>query len=262
MAATVAIPVEVAEVLSRGRCENDIYFLPSEQLDRKLYERVNKVLTALGAQWDRKVKGHVGAVDLQDRLAGALDAGIAVNEAVSRGFFPTPRSIAEQVLAAAEIDRRHRVLEPSAGEGDLLPPLGLEFRTLTLVEIDLRCARTLRYRFPDATFPGATVVNADFLTWEPPHDFDRIIMNPPFGKSVEVQHLMQARAWLAPGGRLVAIMPSGFAWRQRPAFDVQAREAVLADGGSITPLPPKAFAAVGTNVATVLVVWPAPGGAS
>lgn len=252
MPSRVSITPEVADILARGRCDHDTYFLPEGQLDRRLYEQVDRVLRALGARWDRRARAHVGVAGLHEALAQALETLEAVDQVIARGFFPTPRAVADRVWTAAQVEPQHRVLEPSAGDGDLLAPLDLDVLTLTLVECAEVCVPTLRRRFP-----GATVDCADFLTWRAPHVFDRIVMNPPFGKGIEIEHLLKARAVLAPGGRVVAIMPASFEWAQRPVRTVRAREALLTAGGTIESLPARSFAASGTLVSTVLAVWPA-----
>jgi hypothetical protein len=44
---------EVLDVLRAMTCEGDLAVLNSGQLERKLYEKVNKVLAALGGKWNR-----------------------------------------------------------------------------------------------------------------------------------------------------------------------------------------------------------------
>ena len=44
----------------------------------------------------------------------------------------------------------------------------------------------------------------DFLAWQ--GSYDRVILNPPFEKLSDVQHIQHAYSLLVPGGRLVGIM--------------------------------------------------------
>ena len=66
-------------------------------------------------------------------------------------------------------------------------------------------------------------------------------MNPPFANADDVKHILHARRFLAPGGRLVAICAAGP--RQHDALQG------LADSWEY--LPPGTFE--GTNVRTVLL---------
>lgn len=79
-------------------------------------------------------------------------------------------------------------------------------------------------------------------------------MNPPFDKKrSDIHHVVHALKFLKPGGRLVAIMPSGVAFRD----DVLTRDfrgIVEQRGGSIENLPDASFKQSGTTVNTVLVV--------
>ena len=59
---------ETISVLKRGKIENNVYFLPNKQLERSLYEKVNKVLIALGAKWNRSLKGHTFEYDIAEEL--------------------------------------------------------------------------------------------------------------------------------------------------------------------------------------------------
>ena len=55
-----------------------------------------------------------------------------------------------------------------------------------------------------------TVERADFLAWSAANlgrTFDRVVMNPPFDQGRWRAHLEAAAGMLAPGGRLVAVLP-------------------------------------------------------
>lgn len=127
-----------------------------------------------------------------------------VPDVVSHQFYPTPRRLAVMAAELAQIGEADSVLEPSAGQGDLaaaLPPA----RTVCVELSSLHCA-VLKAR-------GLQTVQADFLewseeTWARNGRFDRIVMNPPFSEGRAQAHLDAAARLLAPGGRLVAILPA------------------------------------------------------
>lgn len=127
-------------------------------------------------------------------------------------YYPTPEKLAQLVVDAAEIAPDHLVLEPSAGQGHLAAFLPKD-RT-TCVEIaPLHCA-ILEAR-------GHKTIQADFLAWAnaaQPGSFDRIVMNPPFSEGRAELHTQAAAPLLAPGGRLVAILPASARGRLRLAW--------------------------------------------
>ena len=119
----------------------------------------------------------------------------------SHQFYPTPASVAAMVIAAADIQPGQRCLEPSAGLGGLadLMPHG----DTLCVEVSPLHAKVLETK-------GHTVVCGDFLE-QPVQQFERICMNPPFSAGRWQAHLGHAAKMLAPGGRLVAVLPASAA---------------------------------------------------
>lgn len=122
----------------------------------------------------------------------------------SHQFYPTPAGLAQRAVELAEIGPDHRCLEPSAGTGalaDLMP----KDRTLC-VEFSGLHRKVLEAK-------GHKVVCGDFLPWAAARAregmrFDRVVMNPPFSEGRWALHLEHAAQLLAPGGRLVAILPA------------------------------------------------------
>ena len=122
----------------------------------------------------------------------------AVPDEKSHQFYPTPAKLAERAVELAEIGDEHSCLEPSAGTGglaDFLP----KGRTT--------CVEVAELRVSVLKAKGHSAVCADFMTWKA-GQFDRIVMNPPFDLGRWKAHLEAAASLVAPGGRLVAILPS------------------------------------------------------
>jgi len=59
---------KVLAILSGATINGNNIILNCEQLERKLYLDVNKVLGAMGGKWDRKVGGHIYADNPSDKL--------------------------------------------------------------------------------------------------------------------------------------------------------------------------------------------------
>jgi len=81
---------------------------------------------------------------------------------------------------------------------------------------------------------------------------DAVVANPPFGRQADIDHVRHALEFVRPGGRLVAVMSGGTAFRENRKA-VGFRELVELHRGTIEDLPENTFAAAGTNVRTVLV---------
>lgn len=206
VAASRNIGQDVLSVLSGCSVEGDLVVLPPEKLERKLYERVNDVLAALGGKWNRKRRGHVFADDPSGRIDDAILTG-TYERPSDHGFFPTPRKIVARLLELAEIESGHRLLEPSAGVGNIADELA-KYAGTTLECVDFLPENAAKLRAK-----AHAVHEGDFLAWQG-GPFDRIVMNPPFAKQADIAHVVHAYDMLAPGGRLVSVMAAGVTFRQ------------------------------------------------
>jgi predicted RNA methylase len=219
------------------------------QLDRKLYEAVNKVLECCGGKWNRSAKAHLFDCPADEALAQVLATGEAIDAKRELNQFYTPLALVDRVMAAAGIEPGMRVLEPSAGPGRLASAALLAGAVVDCVELDPKNVQLLCSTAYNAVHEGDFLAWADTVTTT---QYDRIIMNPPFAKQADIDHVFRASMLLAPGGRLVAIMSAGVMFRQN-RLTVDFRDFVGSVGGSIVPLPDDAFKESGTLVRTVLV---------
>lgn len=185
--------------------------------------------------------------ETMEQMQAVLTGGLpAVQVVHTPDFFPTPPELATQVVEMANVEDGHRVLEPSAGSGNLIVAVADLAGPIVAVETNPTLAEQLRRRWNDGS---VTVHCADFLTCNGDlGKFDRIIMNPPFTNAADIRHIQHARTFLKPGGRLVAICANGP--RQRAAFEKEAEEFI--------DLPADSFKASGTSVNTAIVVFTAP----
>lgn len=150
------------------------------------------------------------------------------------GFFPTPSELAGEVVSRADIQPGHAVLEPSAGKGDLAELVESAGGSVHCVEIRGELCELLRSKFPH-------VHQGDFLEWEPGRQFDRVVMNPPFENGQSLDHVRRAYDLLAPGGRLVAIVPGSVMYRDDRKHS-EFRQWLLGLGAVIEPVEGKPFA--------------------
>jgi predicted RNA methylase len=243
------ISEDVLGVVLRCKAEGDKLFLPDEQLDRDLYLRVNKVLSAEGGKWNRRAKAHVFPRPAEDILA-RLRAGAYEDPKKDLGFYETPPGLASRIVTLAGIEPGMQVLEPSAGRGALVRPMIEAGGTVTAVEISEDLVAELAALRPR---PGS-VIHADFLAYDfGIFAFDRVVMNPPFAHSADVEHVTKAFALLRPGGRLVSIMSAAVEFREDKVHKLFRK--LLGETGSIVArLPSGTFKESGTDVSTVIVV--------
>jgi len=123
-------------------------------------------------------------------------------------LFPTPPDLAERMVNFAEINPGDRVLEPSAGTGNIIDTiLGLNVDCwIEIVEKNLSLVDVLASKY------HKPVICGDFLEktlFELGGKFDKIIMNPPFENGSDILHIKHALTFLKPGGRLVALCANG-----------------------------------------------------
>jgi len=105
-------------------------------------------------------------------------------------FYPTPRGLASRMVWKLKTSP-HRILEPSAGKGDLVTALKDRFDSrghgnaleLAVIESDPTLQATLRGQ-------KLRLIDSDFLAYSGQDKFDAIVMNPPF--SAGDKHLLKA----------------------------------------------------------------------
>jgi GNAT superfamily N-acetyltransferase/SAM-dependent methyltransferase len=150
------------------------------------------------------------------------------------GFFPTPRAVIDEMVGIAGIEPGMKVLEPSAGKGDIAEAMQEAGAEVDAIELSNRLRDIL-------TAKGVNVIDNDFTSVEPEPKYDAVVMNPPFENGQDMEHIRHAYKFLKPGGKLVAIMSAGPFYRQ----DKQAtafREWLDSVGGSHEAMPEGSFA--------------------
>jgi hypothetical protein len=239
----------VLAILGSANIDGKVLRLTCGQVDRKLYVEVDDVLRNLGGKWNRKLGGHEFADDPRDALDDVLLTG-SYARLDRLGYFPTPPELADQLVKHADIDPTMTVLEPSAGQGALceaLVRLGIPTGHIWTCEALEQNRRVLEQKRYTCTPPH------DFLSW-PVSDavqFDRCVMNPPFARQQDIDHVLHAWRFLKPGGVLASIMAAGVTFRgDRKATEFRA---FVEQNGWIRPNPPGSFRASGTDVGTVIV---------
>ena len=174
-----------------------------------------------------------------------LRAGVQI-VAVPQLFVTAP-DLAARMVAAAEIERIHRVLEPSAGTGALMMAIGdgRDLAGAEAVELNQQLANALHTRFPYWTVNACSFLDC---TVDSLGTFDRILMNPPFERGSDIDHIEHAATLLRSGGRIVAICAHGPVQRRRLMPLCARNDGVWED------LPAGSFKHAGTMVNTAMLI--------
>lgn len=252
------IAEDISKILAACRIEDNAtfytLFLPPEQLDRKTYEAVNKCLVSLGGKWNRKAKGHVFDYDPTDALDEALLTGEIIDAKKVFQFFPTPREVAEQMCDMAALAPSSDVLEPSCGKGDLMDAIyGRGIQNLIGIELNRDMDKYLKDK------PYTTMTGIDFLEFvedvqdgKVRNQWTHIIMNPPFSKQQDIDHIWAAWSILKPGGTLVSLCsPSPFFRTDKAS--VAFRNWIETVSADVVDVPEGAFKSSGTMIRTKII---------
>lgn len=186
-------------------------------LDRKLYDRVNLALQAVGGTRNRYQRAHIFPF-AADAIAGLLATGEVITD-VDRGYFPTPNPLVEQLLDLAELEAGCEVLEPSAGRGAIAKAAAARGAVVDCIELDTARAEHIR-----AGGYAREVTAAYFFSVKVQRRYQRVIMNPPFADRQGIRHVQRALRFVQPGGLVVAVMYGSLPYRSdRKARDFRSR---------------------------------------
>src|SRR5688572_21845187 len=116
-------------------------------------------------------------------------------------YAETPDQVADRMVALAEIDGTHSVLEPSAGRGALIRAIrrAKVGRAITACEANANNAKFLDEKL------CMPVAYRDCMLLPKDKMFDRVVMNPP-GRGKDFNHVRNAYDHLRRGGILVALV--------------------------------------------------------
>lgn len=234
--------------------------------DPKVYRQVDRALTRIagGGRWDRKAGAHVFPRDPRPELEQLTGSRVIPPPSPTRdkeqSYWPTPTPLAQLLVKGLDIPEGGTVLEPSAGDGQLVRALRYAYPFVSIDAVEPDDGRRIALRMVGDA--GLHVWHGTFedyaVAWRAGDSvpFDAVVMNPPFTlpgrRYAWAEHLALAWELLAPGGQLRAIVPASLEYgRQRPIAAVRAL--IEQAGGRWRKAPESAFQASGTNVHTLIV---------
>jgi protein-L-isoaspartate O-methyltransferase len=191
---------------------------------------------AKGEQLDIKPKIDLELAELRRKQKGFKD------------FFFTNDQLAARMAKMAMLDPGDKVLEPSAGDGAIARAI---LREEPKVNLDVaEMAYTMEKYL---TKQGFNVVANDFLNYSTDNKYDAIIMNPPFSKRQDAQHVVKAYKHLKPGGRLIALVGAG-TWAASDKKAQQLKD-LFSEAGRYNQILEDEFKDAGTGVRVVLLAF-------
>lgn len=144
-------------------------------------------------------------------------------------FYPTPEPLARKAWGLFRQPMTiTRLLEPSAGRGDLLLP-GMVQSThwrpvpMDVIEIDIRHHPMLKER-------GFNVIGTDFLQSQSLAQYSHIIMNPPF--SAGARHVLHAYDHMLQG-EIVAILNAETIRNTEPSWSRRMLAYIISECGEV-----------------------------
>lgn len=223
---------------------------PSSLLTDAEYDRVKPLIEKMGGHWREKVKGFIFYTD-----ASHMKNHTQRKEELQ--FFPTPKKVVDRMLELSgivdvPIGSKPRVLEPSAGTGNIIDAIRYKHPSLYIVEPDEENVNTLvnkgYWMVEQTTFEYFHRKQHKKLK----NYMDYVLMNPPFSESRDVLHTMLAYDFLKPGGTLVAILSENALYYENE-HSKKFREWLKDKDAYIEEVPFGAFKESGTTVDTVMI---------
>lgn len=233
------IAKEIIDLLAKCEVEGKTLKI-TEQLDRKTYGQLNKVLTAIGGKWNAKQKVHLFQEDVSEMIENIINTGEYSFIKKDFQFFPTPVELARKIIKLAEITPDDICLEPSAGMGNIAQFMP----NCDVIELHEENRKTLIDK-------GFNLVHDDFLTFIPEKKYTAIVMNPPFSKGQDIEHVTKA---IEIAERVVVAITSASVMFRNDKKTEAFRKLVAYYGGTIEELPAESFKESGTQVNTCLIV--------
>ena len=167
-------------------------------------------------------------------------------------YFSTPEAVSKGFLFPAVYRQSYeaiRVLEPEAGSGALADSIKEEWPNATI-----DCIEVVHSLREILELKGYNLVGRDFLNQVPDPDrlYDVIIMNPPFEKGADAEHIRHAFRFLANGGTLVSVASNSLKFNKNRKY-TEFRDWLDDHYGEIGDLPDGSFKPA-TGVSTVYVM--------
>lgn len=233
-------------ILKQGKLEDNIYYLPEIQLDRKEYLELAKHLKFLGGKWNKGKGGFIF-----DREIESIDEllGDNTNRKKQIQLFETPEIIADKLVELAELKKQDVILEPSAGRGRIIKAIRkvLPNREIAFCEID-----EINRKYLDKIDNLKNIINTGNFLDVDYAMYDKIIANPPFSKNQDIDHIMKMYELLNNKGIIVSIASKHWELSNNKK-ETNFRKFLKDVNAEIIELDGEVFKESGTIIKTVII---------
>ena len=149
------------------------------------YKEVRQALLNAGAKYKRNT--FVFPNDAQPYIDRSM-CGDKVNIKKEFQFFGTPANLADELVRMAEVNKFHKILEPSAGQGAIVDAI---IRQVPSVFIDvcelMDINQNILKKHSNTHFICENFLEIPIPAYE--GYYDRIIADPPFSKNQDIDHI-------------------------------------------------------------------------
>lgn len=111
----------------------------------------------------------------------------------------TPTDLIQRMIGLVD-NLGWRILEPSAGDGDICDALMKVDSNLNITAIELSSDK-----YKTLQDKGYFAIHTDFLKWNDKRKYDTIIAAPPFKANIDCEHIMKMYTHLDKGGCMVTL---------------------------------------------------------
>ncbi len=167
----------------------------AKRLQKMGIDNLDELLEAVH-EYESIIEIAVRPIDNTQRIIKELTNKARLQQKGDINF--TPADVAERLIQLADIDSRSRVLEPSAGIGNIADKVREVTDRVDVVERMSNFRELLKLK-------GHRLVGYDFLEFKPVEKYDAVIMNPPFSNCQDTAHIKRAYEFVKDGGMLVSI---------------------------------------------------------
>lgn len=209
-----------------------------------------------GVEADQRESGTSPEQAARSHYFGRLKDNRRRDQRSGIDHYATPEPVGQAMTRWADLRPLERALEPSAGDGAIARYLrGDTERTIIEWEPGLLSTAELHAI-------GANAINDKFENHNVVNKYHAVVMNPPYGRggATAVAHVEKAMRHVRPGGRIVALIPTGPAADSR--FDkMMEGEQWTAQGWRLVAemaMPAVTFERAGTSVMTRILVMDRP----
>jgi len=248
----------IIDIINNDSRIEDNTLVLTREIDSDEYKKVAQYLRNLGAKWDTSKYAHVFPNANFKAVIEIIKKTGELPKINPHQLFPTPDHIIQEMIKSFAVQetlqkvkytdhKKIKILEPSAGTGAMVDAIFEAFGDtveIHAVEIDPINRKILAGK-------PCQLIGENFLEEEIEHQYDLIVMNPPFKGQEYVKHVLKAQSLLLPSGKLFTILPKISS--KNIANNPVARE-IARSGAEYWDNPPESFKESKTKIDTISAI--------